>query len=274
MTVLLALAALAAVAAAVRSTWSPCGISMLSSITPLSERGRGHRFTATATWFLVGAMLGGLTLGMLAALGALAISAAGLSSTTLLGIAAVAAVVTAGIDLHLVGPSLPHHRRQVNEVWLDQYRAWVYGAGFGWQIGSGLATYIMTAGVYLTIVLAALTASPAAALGIGLLFGLVRGSAVWLGRGITTPALLSDFHRRFDALGEPVRRAVAAVQCAVVGVAVLATGSVWALAAVLATGILVAAASASSNRRASVAVETDSCAPVRDDHRTGARISL
>jgi MFS family permease len=274
MTVLLVLAAVTAAAAGVRSTWSPCGISMLSSITPLSERGRGHRFAATASWFLVGAVAGGLTLGALAALGALAISAVGLSATTPLGVAAVAAVITAGIDLHLVGPALPHHRRQVNEVWLDQYRAWVYGAGFGWQIGSGLTTYIMTAAVYLTIVLAALTASPVAALGIGLLFGVVRGSAVWLGRGITTPAALSGFHRRFDALGEPVRRTVAAVQVAVVGAAVVASGSAWALVAVLATGALVAGASFSSNRRANVAVDTDVPAVVRDDRRTGARMSL
>ena len=55
---------------------------------------------------------------------------------------------------------LPIHRRQVNERWLDQYRPWVYGAGFGWQIGTGLSTYITTAAVYLMVVLGALTAGP------------------------------------------------------------------------------------------------------------------
>ena len=42
-TLLVVLAALTAVIAAARSTWSPCGLSMLSSITPLAEQGRGHR---------------------------------------------------------------------------------------------------------------------------------------------------------------------------------------------------------------------------------------
>jgi len=233
MTVLLALAVVTAVAAAVRSTWSPCGISMLSSITPLAERGRGHRFTATASWFVLGAVLGGLTLGAVGAVGALAVAAFAPSTSTVLAIAAVAAIATAGVDLRLYGPALPHHRRQVNEVWLDQYRAWVYGAGFGWQIGAGLATYIMTAAVYLTVVLAALTASPATALAIGALFGVVRGSAVWLGRGITTPAALSAFHRRFDELGEPVRRGVIAVQFGVVGAAVAAAATLWVLAMVV-----------------------------------------
>ena len=42
------------------------------------------------------------------------------------------------------------------------------------------------------IALAALTASPATALAIGALFGLVRGLAVLLGRGIISPAALAD----------------------------------------------------------------------------------
>ena len=51
------------------------------------------------------------------------------------------------------------------------------------------------------IVLVALTTSPAAALAIGALFGLVRGLAVLLGRGITGAAALAAFHRRFTELG-------------------------------------------------------------------------
>ena len=58
------------------------------------------------------------------------------------------------------GSGFPIHRRQVNERWLDQYRSWVYGSGFGWQIGNGLSTYITTAAVYLMVVLGALTAAP------------------------------------------------------------------------------------------------------------------
>jgi hypothetical protein len=39
-----------AVVAALRGTWSPCGLSMLSSLNPVSERSRGHRFWGTAVW--------------------------------------------------------------------------------------------------------------------------------------------------------------------------------------------------------------------------------
>src|SRR5262249_38826884 len=134
------------------------------------------------------------------------------------GIGAVAALITATSDLGLLGFRLPGTVRQVNEVWLGRYRAWVYGSGFGWQVGVGLATFLMTAGVYLVIVLAALTAGPAGAIAICTLFGLVRGLAILLGARITTPEELVAFHRRFDRAGEVVRRVVIGVQFAAAAV--------------------------------------------------------
>src|SRR5580704_3569817 len=188
MNVDLALAAFTlAVVAAVRSTWSPCGLSILATITPLAERGRGHRFRTTAAWFVAGSLVGGASLGVVIALLAAAVGALGPSGAELASVAVVAGAVTIAADARIGGLRLPVHHRQVNERWLDQFRPWVYGAGFGWQIGAGLATYIKAAALYLMIVLAALTASPATALAVGTLFGLVRGMAVLLGRGITSP---------------------------------------------------------------------------------------
>src|SRR4051812_44691871 len=46
------LGVLVAVAAAVRSTWSPCGQSMLSQLTPVGEASRGYRYRTTAAWFI------------------------------------------------------------------------------------------------------------------------------------------------------------------------------------------------------------------------------
>src|SRR5690349_20592703 len=114
---------------------------MLSSITPVSERGRGHRYGATATWFVAGAVAGGLTLGAAIAVLASAVSALEPNDDGIRLIAALTLVLVSTVHL-------PIHRRQVNEVWLDRYRPWVYGAGFGWQIGVGLATYVKSTGVY------------------------------------------------------------------------------------------------------------------------------
>ena len=156
MTLIVALAAVVAVAAAARSTWSPCGLSMLSTITPMAERSRGRRWGLTAAWFILGATLGGATLGALAVACASVVGLLDLPARAVLGTAAVLALVTAGMDLG-IGTRMPHHRRQVDELWLDQFRSWVYGIGFGFQIGTGLMTYIMTAAVYLTVMMAALT---------------------------------------------------------------------------------------------------------------------
>lgn len=144
-------------------------------------------------------MLGGASLGAVVALLAVGVGALGASALVLAAVAAVACAVTLAADTRVGGFRLPVHRRQVNERWLDQFRPWVYGAGFGWQIGTGLATYVKTYAVYLMIVLAALSGSPEVALIVGLVFGVVRGLAVTLGRGITSAAALAEFHRRFMA---------------------------------------------------------------------------
>jgi len=203
------------VAAAVRSTWSPCGLSMLASITPLSQGGRGHGYRATTIWFVVGGVLGGLTLGAVMAALALGVGALSLTPTGVAGIALALTLLSVASDAGVGGFHLPVHHRQVNERWLDQYRPWVYGAGFGFQIGAGLATYIRTAAVYLLIALGALSGDPGLALLAGGLFGLVRGNAVFLGRGIVSSATLSAFHRRFQQWGPVVRLVVIGVQAAV-----------------------------------------------------------
>ena len=235
-----AAAALVAVAAAARSTWSPCGVSMLATVTPLAERARGHRYRSTAAWFIAGGIAGGATLGVVTAALALGVRAADPSATALAALACAVAVLAAASDIRIAGFRLPFHSRQVNERWLDQFRPWVYGAGFGWQIGAGLVTYIKTAALYLMITLAALTASPATALAIGSLFGLVRGLAVLLGRGIVSPAALAEFHRRFTRAGPVVLGVVVGCETAV-AVAFAAALSPWVVLTLVLLGATVAA---------------------------------
>lgn len=231
------LAIVIAIAAAARSTWSPCGQSMLAQITPLAEAGRRQRFARTACWFIVGALVGGLTLGAVTAVTAgfaALVATSELTASTALGIAAACAFASAAVDTRVLGFGPPFFRRQVNEDWLSRYRAWVYGSGFGWQIGVGVATYVMTAAIPLMIVLGILSANPWAALGIGAVFGLARGLAVLLGAPVRTLPALHSFHRRFDATAEPVRQIVIATQLAV------AVGSTWAVAPASAAGALTA----------------------------------
>ena len=185
---------------------------MLSSLTPLAEHGRGHRYRTTVAWFIVGGFIGGCALGATAGLLAVGVRALGPSSSAVLAVAALMAAIAFASDLELFGFRLPIHHRQVNERWLDQFRAWVYGVGFGFQIGMGLATYIMTASLYLLLVVSALSQSVVVAVTLGASFGLVRGLAVLLGRTITNTESLRSFHRRFSAIGPQIRLLTIAVE--------------------------------------------------------------
>ena len=155
----------------------------------------------------------------------------------------------------LGGFHLPVHHRQVNERWLDQFRPWVYGAGFGWQIGAGLVTYIKAAALYLMIVLAALTADPWVALSIGALFGLVRGLAVLLGLGITTAQALTAFHRRFTNAW-PVMLGVVVASETAVALLCASLLSPWAAVAVVALGSCCALVRARGRRTDTVRSDT------------------
>jgi hypothetical protein len=209
---------LAAVAAA-RSTWSPCGISMLSTLTPIGERSRGNSYPVTVGWFLVGAVAGGAALGVLSAGLAALVGLLAPSTSAVAVLVAVAAAVTIGSDLKVAGLRLPTVPRQVNEVWTGRYRNWVYAAGFGAQIGVGLSTYVMTAAVYLTIALAAMTGRPVAALLVGVTFGTVRGLAILLGVRLRSPEAIRRFHQRFESLAETSLAVAVAAQVAVLAVA-------------------------------------------------------
>lgn len=217
---LVGMAAVTALAAAARSTWSPCGLSVLSSITPFGERGRGNRYWATASWFVAGAAAGGAALGTAAAGVALVVSATGVTGhpVAVASLAATAAAAGAALDAGQFGGVLPLVRRQVNDRWLSRYRSWVYAAGFGWQIGTGVLTYVMTCAVVLTVALAALTGSVLVAFGVATGFGTLRGLAVLLTSRADSPQSLRGLHRRLDRAGEPVRRVAISVQALVAAV--------------------------------------------------------
>ncbi len=248
MTTMFVLGTVVALAAAARSTWSPCGLSMLSQLTPLGEAGRGQKYARTAAWFVAGTIGGGLTLGGLTALGAAFVAATGCSTDTAVALAAVGALAAAAIDARVLGFGPPWLCRQVNEAWLSQFRPWVYGGGFGWQIGAGVTTYVMTAAVPLLIGVGALSGSPAIAFALGGLFGSLRGLAVFLGARIRTPDALYAAHRRFDAWTRPVRDAVIAVLLGVAVVGAWVAGAPAFAVLVTGTSVVVAIRSAPSRR--------------------------
>jgi hypothetical protein len=176
---------------------------MLGSITPLGERGRGMRWGITATAFVAGSAIGGALVGGLLGLAGGPV-AAPLGSTAALALLAVAAGVGLLLD---VGPvRLPSVRRQVDERWLRTYRGWVYGGGFGLQLGAGMTTIVTTSAVYLTFAAAALSGGVRGGLVVGLAFGLARAWTLAPASAVRSPGALlraDAFLRRWEA---PARR--------------------------------------------------------------------
>ena len=116
---------------------------------------------------------------------------------------ALAGLLGAGVlpDVGAGGLRLPTVRRQVNEDWLRRYRGWVYGVGFGAQLGVGFATIASLSAVYLTFSAALLASSPQAGALIGGAFGLTRAGAqfaVVRVDGIDRLASVASRLRRWD----------------------------------------------------------------------------
>ena len=189
---------------------------MLGSITPLGERSRGRRWGITVTAFALAATAAGAGLGaVLGAFGGLV----GLSAAARTGLLAAAVAVAVAVDL-VPGLRAPGPRRQVNEAWLHRYRGWVYGAGFGLQLGLGVTTIVSTAAVYATGAAAFLAGSAAAGALVGGAFGLARAATLLAAGGVHEPAALATLDRRLVAWERPARVAALVAEAALIALAV------------------------------------------------------
>jgi hypothetical protein len=190
---------------------------MLASITPLGERGRHSRWGITVTAFALGATAAA------AALGALVATGGGLifGSPTHGRLLALTGLLALALVLDLAPPRIPGPIRQVNERWLDEFRGWVYGAGFGAQLGLGVTTVVSSAATYVAIAAAFLTASPGrGALVLGA-FGLVRGLTPLAAARVRRPDQLLALHTGLERWRGPVALTGSASLAALVLLAVV-----------------------------------------------------
>jgi hypothetical protein len=107
----------------------------------------------------------------------------------------------------------------VNERWLDQYRRWIYAAGFGAQLGTGVVTIVVTSAVYAVLAASFVSASPIAGAGIGAAAGAMRGATLLAGARTTTPQALVKLHERLHSIQRPVRRGTLSAQLALAAAA-------------------------------------------------------
>ena len=192
---------------------------MLASITPLGERGRNATWAITVTAFTVGATLAGAALGAaLAVLGAFVLPD-GLGDQARLAV--LAAAIALAIAFDAIPGSVPGPHRQVNERWLDEYRGWVYGLGYGAQLGVGITTVVSSAGTYVAMAAAFLVERPAAGAVVVGCFGAIRGLTLLAGAGVRTPRQLLAMHSALRHWQRRARWGGVAVLAAMLAVALV-----------------------------------------------------
>jgi hypothetical protein len=188
---------------------------MLGSMTPLGERGRNYRWPITVAYFVLGSALGGLALGaLLGAIGAVTPLSAGSAAATLV----ILTVLGAALDSGRLRVRVPTVRRQVNDRWLHRYRSWVYGFGFGAQLGLGVVTVVITWAVYLTFAAAFLSRSPLMGGLIGLLFGTVRALPILIVARVRAPEQLFPVHFKLERAATLSRRLTWASEAVIAGI--------------------------------------------------------
>ncbi len=212
--------AIVAILGALRAAFSPCGQSMLASLTPYAEAARGSRWTITATAFSIGAVVAGACGGLIwGGLGSLLPE----GSWRLIAAAAVLATALV-IDATPLRTRLPLTKRQVNEDWMVTYRGWVYGIGFGAQLGLGFITLVACAAIYAAFAIEFLSGSVSAGIAIGAIFGATKaGSLLPAGWARDRHSLVS-LHRRLLALEPLSVGAVVIAEVAAVAIVVGALG--------------------------------------------------
>jgi hypothetical protein len=191
---------------------------MLASIHPLGERARHSTWAVTVTAYVAGSALAGALLGAaLGVAGDLGKEAlppwrlpGGFPFLPLLA-AVLACAAAAWSDARGPGRLWPTLRRQVDDRWLTRYRGWVYGGGFGLQLGLGVVTIVTTATVHATWLLALLSGSALGGATVGLTFGVTRALPLVALAAVDHPEQLWRFHRRMQAGDAPVRRGAVTV---------------------------------------------------------------
>jgi hypothetical protein len=204
---------------------------MLTSISPFGERARGQRWGVTVAAYVVASTVGGAVVGaLLGGLGRAALTPLdGDHDTVALLVLAVVAVVGLLVDVGAGGLRLPGPVRQVDENWLSSYRGWVYGAGYGVQLGAAFTTIVSASITYVAFVCALLANSVVAAMLIGATFGAARSVPQLLTAHVDDPFSLRVLMQRFDAALPRARRFAYVLQAVAAAVAIGAAINVGAI---------------------------------------------
>jgi hypothetical protein len=192
---------------------------MLASINPLGERARGQHYWVTVAAYVVASTVAAALLGALLGWAGAPLPRVAIA---IVGVVALVALLAERFGVRVPGP-----RRQVNENWLVSYRGWVYGAGFGAQLGLAFVTIVTASATWIAFACALLAGSTVGGALVGAVFGLVRALPILSGARVRDPESLRALVRRLDRVRPRVATVTAAVQgVSALGLVALAIGHV------------------------------------------------
>src|SRR4051812_8378458 len=192
---------------------------MLASINPLGEWARNQLYPVTVSAYVVASTFTGAVLG-----GALGFGGRPLAVPNT-GVVVIGLLAAGGLafDARRFGFRVPGPRRQVDENWHVTYRGWVYGAGFGAQLGVAFATIVTASATWIAFACALFSGSTIAGVAIGATFGLVRALPVLAAARVRDAAGLRNIVRTLERLRPRVTVTTTAVQgAAAVGLVAIA----------------------------------------------------
>ena len=189
---------------------------MLTSINPLGEAGRKQKWWLTFAAYVLGSIIGGALVGSMLGLIGSAVPGSGMLRPIAAG------VLILGGAADSLRMAIPGVHRQVDENWLTKYRGWVYGWGFGFQLGMGIATIVPTALVYSMMALLLLYGDPFIGLALGAMFGFSRAFPLLLVRSASNFDRLAAVMARLEKFLPWSRRMPALAQFAAASIALLA----------------------------------------------------
>ncbi|HWI22897.1 MAG TPA: hypothetical protein VNT22_09820 [Baekduia sp.] len=166
-------ATVAAFVAGLTGSWSPCGLSMISTLSRSGHGGGLLTTLAACVAFVPGALVGGVfTFGMLAIVG----QTLG-GGELVLAVAVMVLLLAAALEIRGT-PIVPQIRRQVPEHWRRLVPLPHVAAAYGVLLGLGFTTFVLTFAVPALAAIALLIGDPVTGLAIGLAFGAGRALPV------------------------------------------------------------------------------------------------
>lgn len=167
----------AAFAAGLTGTWSPCGFSMIETIGPVGHSGGRSTTVAACVTFTFGALAGGVvTFGALALAGELVHGAGGRFAYSVAAVIALAAAIA-----EVRGTAImPQVRRQLPEHWRRLMPMSLAAGLYGVLLGIGFTTFVLTFGVFALAAITFAIGEPASGVGVGFAFGAGRALPIAL----------------------------------------------------------------------------------------------